>query len=279
MTGETEAQPSRFFRALAQASRALLLLDYDGTLAPFRIDRFQARPYAGIRELLTRIREQGKTRMVVITGRPAHEVAPLLGLDPPLEVWGLHGAERLCPDGRRELEDAPAATRAKLDALRAQLKLDALGGLYEDKPNAAVIHWRGLTPHQAREVEQRTRALFEPLSQLKGLKLLDFLGGIELRVGRDKGGAVEAILSEELAKQSGPLPVVYLGDDLTDEAAFCAVNKAPEPHLSVLVQRTIRPTAADVSLKPPNGVRNFLTRWLASVNGEHTRTHKLRAES
>lgn len=264
MTGQAEAQLSRFFRALAQARRALLLLDYDGTLAPFRIDRFQARPYAGIRDLLTRIQEQKKTRMVVVSGRPAHEVAPLLALDPPLEVWGLHGAERLYPDGRRELEDAPAATRAKLDALRRQLKQDALGGLYEDKPNAAVIHWRGLSPRNARAVERRTRALFEPLAQLKGIMLLDFLGGIELRVGRDKGGAAEAIVAEELRKQHGPLPVAYLGDDLTDEAAFCAVNKAPAPHLSILVRRIPRKTAADLRLTPPAEVRSFLARWLAS---------------
>jgi len=35
--------------------------------------------------------------MAAITGRPAGEIAPLLGIDPPLEVWGLHGVERLYP--------------------------------------------------------------------------------------------------------------------------------------------------------------------------------------
>ena len=54
--------------------------------------------------------------MVVITGRPAKEIAPLLRgyppvVDPMLEVWGLHGAERLYPDGRRELEEAPPETQ------------------------------------------------------------------------------------------------------------------------------------------------------------------------
>ena len=83
-----------------------MLLDFDGTLARFRVDRFKARPWAGVRELLGCIQEQGRTRMAVVTGRPAAEIAPLLGLEPPLEVWGLHGAERLYPDGRRELEEA-----------------------------------------------------------------------------------------------------------------------------------------------------------------------------
>jgi phosphoglycolate phosphatase-like HAD superfamily hydrolase len=89
---EAAQKLENFFRALADAPASLLLLDYDGTLAPFRVDRFQARPWAGVRELLKRIQEQGRTRMIVITGRPAAEIAPMLNLDTPLEVWGLHGA-------------------------------------------------------------------------------------------------------------------------------------------------------------------------------------------
>ena len=186
-----------FFAGFAAASRPVLLLDYDGTLSAFRIDRFTARPYAGVREALTRIQRQGRTRMAVITGRPANEIAPLLDLDPPLEVWGLHGAERLYPDGRRELEQAPADTEARLEDLKQRLRRDALGGLFEDKANGAVMHWRGKPRKVAERIKRRTLELFEPLSKLEGLELLDFEFGIELRVGRDKGGAAAAILDEE----------------------------------------------------------------------------------
>jgi trehalose-phosphatase len=161
-----------FFDGFAGNPTPLLLLDYDGTLAPFRVDRFQARPWAGVRELLTRIQRQGRTRMAIISGRSAHEIGPLLGMDPPLEVWGLHGAERLFPNGRSEVQPAPAAARKKLDKLRALLKRDSFGGHFEDKANAAVIHWRGASPHKARLIEQRARALFEPLAETDGLELL-----------------------------------------------------------------------------------------------------------
>ena len=242
----------------------MLLLDYDGTLAPFRVDRFQARPWAGVRELLTHIQKQGRTRMAVITGRPAGEIAPLLTLDTPLEVWGLHGAERLYADGRRELEPISAEARAKLDALRAQLSQDSLGGLFENKANGAVMHWRGASPAKAREIERRTRALFEPLARLDGLALLEFEAGLELRAGRDKGEAVEAILEEADAGA----PVAFLGDDLTDEVAFRAVNGATGPHLSVLVRQVSRDTAADVWLRPPEELKGFLARWLEAGNRE-----------
>jgi trehalose 6-phosphate synthase/trehalose 6-phosphate phosphatase len=235
-----------------------LLLDYDGTLAPFRVNRFTARPWAGVRELLERIQRQGLTRMAVISGRPAAEIAPLMDLDPPLEVWGLHGAERLYPDGRRELEQALAATQAKLDELREHLKRDSLGGLFEDKANAVVMHWRGYSRKKQAEIERRTRELFEPLARMERLALLDFDAGLELRVGRNKGGAVEAILAEAQADS----PVAYLGDDLNDEAAFRAVNCMGPRGLSVLVRRKWRETAATVWLRPPRELLAFLEHWV-----------------
>jgi trehalose 6-phosphate phosphatase len=268
LNAETAEKLEEFFRAFAGARTALLLLDYDGTLAPFRIDRFKARPYSGVRELLSRIQNPGpavlKSRMAIISGRPAAEIGPLLELDPPLEVWGLHGAERLYPDGRRELEDAPALTRSKLDELREQLKRDSLGGLFEDKPNAAVMHWRGVSPRKARQIEQRTRALFEPIANVEGVTLLEFEAGLELRVGRDKGGAVQAILNEEAKVSGAGCPVAFLGDDVTDEAAFRSVNSTSGPHLSALVRRARRETAAEVWLKPPGELRKVLERWIAA---------------
>jgi trehalose-phosphatase len=172
-------------------------------------------------------------------------------------VWGLHGAERLYPDGRHALEKQAPAVRKALQNLREQLNRDALGGLFEDKPNAAVMHWRGQTPERAWEIERRTRGLFEPLAKMDGLRLLEFSAGLELRAGRDKGGAVREIIREA---EVGA-PVTYLGDDLTDEAAFEVVNEAKAPHLSVLMRREQRKTVADVWLKPPEELREFLRMW------------------
>jgi trehalose-phosphatase len=257
-----------FFSAFTGGASPLLLLDYDGTLAPFRVDRFQARPWAGVRELLAAIQRQGRTRMTVITGRPAAEIAPLLGLDPPLETWGLHGAERLYPDGRRELEQATPAVQKALDELRETLKRDSLGGLFEDKANAVVMHWRGASRKKAEQIEQRTRELFEPLARLEGLALLEFEAGLELRVGRNKGEAVEAILAE--AGGQGVGPVAFLGDDITDEAAFRAARRLGRLGLAALVRQEWRETAAEVWLKPPAELMAFFERWLQASRSEGT---------
>ena len=253
-----------FFAGFSDAATALLLLDYDGTLAPFHVDRFQARPWPGVRALLNLIQNQKKTRMVVISGRPAEEIVPLLALDTPPEVWGLHGAERLYPDGRRELETFAPQVRAKLDEVCALLHRDSFGGLFEEKPNAAVMHWRGVAPEKAKEIEGRTRDLFEPLTQMKGLMLLKFECGLELRAGRDKGEAVKAILDESCAGASY-CSTAFLGDDFTDEAAFAALKGRG---LSVLVRPEWRETLADVWLKPPEELKDFLGRWLVALSSQ-----------
>ncbi|HZB88862.1 MAG TPA: trehalose-phosphatase [Terracidiphilus sp.] len=267
MNEQTSKKLNAFFRDLKGAPHALLLLDYDGTLAGFRVDRFKARPWAGVRALLDAIQRQKKTRIAVVTGRPAEEIPRMLPLVPRVEVWGLHGAERLYTDGRRELEEQAPAVRLALEELRLKLKRGALGGLFEDKPNAAVMHWRGLSASQARAVKERTEKLFEPLARMDGLRLLEFEAGLELRAGRDKGGAVEAILRESDADAA----VAYLGDDLTDEAAFRAVNAVRGPHLSVLMRRVARETDADVWLRPPEGMRMFLRRWAEARGAAATR--------
>lgn len=266
MTPEAAEKLDIFFAAFSRGEPPLLLLDYDGTLAPFRVDRFKARPWAGVRELLAEIQRQQRTCITVISGRPAGEVAQLLELAPAPEIWGLHGAERLHADGRRELEQLSPETQSRLDELREQLRRDSFGGLFEDKANAVVMHWRGASERKAAEIEERTRALFEPLAKADGLMLLKFAAGLELRAGRDKGAAVHAILKE--SSGAGPLkaPVTFLGDDITDESAFLAVNGLAGPHFTALVRREIRETAADVWLRPPRELLQFLKRWLVAAS-------------
>jgi trehalose 6-phosphate phosphatase len=261
LTPEASEKLEQFFASFSRGAKPLLLLDYDGTLAGFRVNRFDARPWAGVTQLINEIQREGSTRIAVVTGRPAQEIPKMLGLEVPVEVWGLHGAERLYVDGRRELEEAPPMAQKRLDEVRERLRHDAFGGLFEDKPNAAVMHWRGHSPQQARAIEKKARALFEPVAEVDGLRLLDFEAGVELRVGRDKGGAVEAIIAEAEPER----PVSYLGDDLTDESAFRAVNGASGSHLSVLMRREKRATDADVWLRPPEDLRMFLKRWLEAV--------------
>src|SRR5579863_6092067 len=99
LNSDAKPQVESLLRAVARSTQSLLMLDYDGTIAPFRQDPAQAFPYPGFSPLLQEIIRTGRTRLVVISGRDACDVVPLLDIEPHPEVWGLHGLQRLKPDG------------------------------------------------------------------------------------------------------------------------------------------------------------------------------------
>ena len=254
----------QFMNAVAQSPVSALLLDYDGTLAPFWLNRQQALPYPGMTALLQEIIVNGRTRVVIVTGRNAHEVIPLLAIHPSLEIWGCHGLERLRPDGTYEASRADEPVLHALADADRWLRYQGLHNRAEFKTGAVAIHWRGLDDATAAEIRGQVLLGWLPIAQSTPMELLEFDGGIEMRMpGRDKGDAVRTILDE-----IGPeVPVAYLGDDLTDERAFLALGTLG---LSVLVRPGWRETAAALWIRPPEGLREFLTRWLqACREGQH----------
>ena len=258
----------QFMNAVAQSPISALLLDYDGTLAPFCLNRQQALPYPGVTALLQEIIANGRTRVVIITGRSAHEVIPLLAVHPSPEIWGCHGLERLRPDGTCETPHVEEPVRHALAEADRWLRYQGLHNRAEFKTGAVAIHWRGLDEATAAEIRGQVLLGWFPIAQSTPMELLEFDGGIEMRMpGRDKGDAVRTILDE-----IGPeVPVAYLGDDVTDEQAFLALDTLG---LSVLVRPEWRETAAALWIRPPEGLRDFLTRWLQACGGAQHRAGK-----
>ena len=260
MPSDAKLPITTFFRELSQSADSALALDYDGTLAPFRVDRFAAVPYPGVAELIGRILKANRTRVVLVSGRPAEEVRDLLGIVPVPEIWGLHGRQRLRADGRSEILPMKDSDRETLEQAAAWLGSQRLEALAEFKAGSVAVHWRGLAPEESAEVRGRVTLAFGSLAERAGMALLEFDGGVELRSAEiHKGTAVRAIRSE-LAPDT---PFAYLGDDLTDEDAFRALRGTGA--LSVLVRPEWRETAAEVWLRPPDELLEFLAGWLERI--------------
>ena len=66
--------PSELWRLAASCAHRLLMLDYDGTLAPFTPARHDARPSTRAMDLLADIGAIGRTRLAVVSGRPIAEL-------------------------------------------------------------------------------------------------------------------------------------------------------------------------------------------------------------
>ena len=245
-----------FFECLSGARKSALLLDYDGTLAPFQVDRDQALPYPGVSMLLTGIMRTGHTRLVVISGRRAGEVLRLLGLDPHPEIWGVHGLQRLKPDGSCELPEINDGTQQALTEAARWTEQMGLGRLIEHKPGSVALHWRELSAEEQSESRRIALLKWLPIADRAGLLLQQFDGGLEMRMAhRDKGDAVRSVLAEI----DPAAPVAYLGDDITDDDAFQALT---DRGLRVLVRPEYRQTTADLWLRPPAELLAFLADWL-----------------
>lgn len=248
----------RYFARLGRSRDRVLLLDYDGTLAPFHKDPRLALPYPQVARVLREVARTGATRIVLVTGRRLEDLRRILPLVPRAEIWASHGWERMAATGESWSYLPSRAALGELQRAEAPARRLAEQGVrVERKVASLAVHWRGLVPTM---VERVRRALDEAWCDIGGdcLALLPFDGGLELRAhGRDKGDAVR----EAMSGCASDAVCAYLGDDLTDEDAFEAIR---ERGLGVLVRAQHRRTSADLWLSPRE-LTAFLERWGAAA--------------
>jgi trehalose-6-phosphatase len=145
---------NEFWNKVRQSPVSTLLLDYDGTLAPFTADRDAAFPHKGVVEALNAILESCRTRVVVVTGRRAHDIPRLLRLRTAPEVWGCHGYEYLT-SGKYELKKPDEDLLRTLSIVDEELENEGLADRIEYKPGAVAVHFRGIDPEVVGEQWQQ----------------------------------------------------------------------------------------------------------------------------
>ncbi|MFD7514041.1 trehalose-phosphatase [Streptomyces niveus] len=224
-TPVTSAGADGLAALLARPGKAVVALDFDGTLAEIVPDPEQARAHPGAVPALVALAPHVAS-VAVITGRPAEVAvryggfAGVAGLE-HLVVLGHYGAERW--DAVSSAVHAPpphpgvAAARAELPGLLE--RFDAWQGTWtEDKGRAVAVHTR-----RAADPQGAFDALRAPLADLAdrhGLMLEPGRLVLELRPpGMDKGVALA-----EYVRETGAETVVYGGDDLGDLPAFATVG-------------------------------------------------------
>jgi alpha,alpha-trehalase len=230
-----------------------LFLDYDGTLSPI-VDRPEAATLPdATREVL---RDLARRRIVaVVSGRDLHDLRERVGLE---DAWyaGSHGFHLSGP-GRHDEEHAearrflPALDRAERQLERALGELD--GVQVERKRYAIAVHFRrapeAAVPH-VRDAVQRARDANPELRIGTGRKVLELRPELEW----DKGTALGWMLAA-LGRRPEDVFPVYLGDDVTDEDAFRAIEGRG---VGVLVHGRSGRTRARFVLEDPDAVRRFL---------------------
>ena len=94
----------QFFSLLKNAEDRILMLDYDGTLAPFVQDRNKAYPYPKAAGIVNRILVDNSCRVIIVSGRTIDDLLNLIKFESMPEIWGSHGYENQLPGGNRFTE-------------------------------------------------------------------------------------------------------------------------------------------------------------------------------
>ena len=206
---------------LAQPARALIAVDFDGTLAPIIDDPAAARALPAATAAVQRLAGLAGT-VAIITGRPARDAASFAGVAdmPGVIVLGHYGMQRF-ERGRLSTPQAPPGlsdARSELPGLLAAADADP-GTWVEDKGEALAVHTRKAA-HPQDELE-RLRGPLADLAARCGLALEPGRFVLELRPpGADKGRAIR-----DLAAERAPAAILFCGDDLGDKPAFAAVRE------------------------------------------------------
>jgi trehalose 6-phosphate phosphatase len=259
-TPGTEAGRAGLAAILRDPGRALIALDFDGTLSPIVAHPAAARAHPAAGAALTRLSGLVGT-LAVITGRPAGTAVEISGFAdvPGLIVLGHYGWERWEDGSLRSPPEHPgvAQARARLPGVLAAAGAPE-GTRIEDKGHAVAVHTRGTA-----DPAGALAGLAGPLAGLAAASGLVCEPGrlvIELRPpGTDKGTALS-----DLAAERGADAVLFAGDDLGDLAAFRAVRDrraAGHPGLTVCSasgEVTELAAQADLVVEGPEGVTALL---------------------
>ena len=240
--------------ATGARGRAVVCVDYDGTLTPIA-----ARPELALLAPETRAALRALARrcvVAVITGRDLADVQQLVDLE-ELYFAGCHGLRMVGPGGASLLEKG-AAFAAEVRAVTRQLRrrvAEMDGVRVEPKELSVALHFRQ-APHREHQLRRLVRAMTSAdhprLTVHPGRKVLE----LRPRLDWHKGHAVTWLLQR--LEQQGPLgPVYFLGDDLTDEDAFAVLADRPGAAGIALRDRP-RETFARYALEDTEEVRRFL---------------------
>jgi trehalose 6-phosphate phosphatase len=200
---------------LPAIDRIALLLDIDGTILDFAPTPSQVKVPAALSATLTKLLHRTKGALALVSGRPLADIdrifAPL-----KLPAIGGHGAEiRRAPDSPATHPPLSIDTQLKEQLIAAAGE----GILVEDKGYSIALHYR-LAPGRGGALREAVSAIVAEHPD-SGVEVLPGKWVIEVKPERfTKGTGIRNLMNNPPFR--GRIPF-FIGDDVTDEAAFAVL--------------------------------------------------------
>ena len=209
----------RIVAAYGAARRRLLLLDYDGTLAPLVRDPGSASPDPELLRLVDRLAGDPANEVVIVSGRDWRTLEAWFGAR-DVALVSEHGVRVRDAGGEWHLTAALPTLGKERARDVMQVFADRLPGSFlEEKESSVAWHYRGADPEMG---PARARELTDVLRHLTASTDLQVLPGkkvVEVKpAGANKGTATLRWIARH---RTGF--VLAAGDDETDEALFAAL--------------------------------------------------------
>lgn len=246
----------------SRGNRIAVFLDYDGTLTPIVETPDRAVMSDEMREMVVKLSRH--CTVGIISGRDLNDVKDKVRID-SIVYAGSHGFDISGPEGLQVKNETGTEFLPVLDEAEKKLstKLGHIQGvLVERKRFAIAVHYRLVNADQAEQVEEIVDEVASGHPELRkayGKKIFELQPDIDWH----KGKALLALL--KTLKLDGPdvLPF-YIGDDVTDEDAFRALE---DRGIGIVVWDRPYETAAWYSLNNPDEVREFLLKLIPLCKG------------
>jgi len=232
-----------------QSNRALLLLDYDGTLVPFSARPAEAMPGIKLLRLLRGLAGNPRNEVVLISGRDKDTLEKWFG-NLRVSLVAEHGVWIKEKGGMwQTIETLTNEWKKEIRSILESWVDRTPGAFIEEKEFSLVWHYRKANPELG---ELRARELINNVSNITANLNLQVLAGskvVEVKnAGIDKGRMALRYLSREKWDF-----VMAVGDDWTDEDTFKVL-----PPTAWSIKVGFGASAARFSLGSPDKVTSLL---------------------
>ncbi|BDZ63306.1 bifunctional alpha,alpha-trehalose-phosphate synthase (UDP-forming)/trehalose-phosphatase [Agromyces mangrovi Wang et al. 2018] len=226
LTGNATIRPGvrddlgRALARLAATERLLVALDFDGTLAPHVDVPDDARASDGAKRSIDRLLESKDTAVAFVSGRAIDSLRHVSDPHDDVLLAGSHGVELQFAggEGALDLHESEIADLHALATILDEVVASAPGAWVERKPAGLALHTRKLSASAGEKAQRAARTRVK--QELPELTLRDGKNVLEFAVrSSTKGDAIA-----RLRQHTGATAVLYVGDDVTDEDGFAALE-------------------------------------------------------